>query len=375
MLKRIKRRHIIPTIAIGGVVAVVFSLGGTPLFETTESFVLFGDVDVTFEQGVQVSSGDIGSNNKLTVEKDALVSGDLFADTIILKKDATINGNASFNTLKAKKDSIILGATSTPVSLPIADIPTIAAFVTGTTSLTFSGEDNQLNAGSFDTITLRKDSRLTLTGGFFNISKLFLNDNATLIFSTTTTVNIKREFKTKQNVSILPGANTQFDDLTINYEGKRDKKDKGGTKPVLFGNNSFLNFKLLAPDADVHIGEQSTVRGQIVANKIRVGKESVVSRKEFFEKESDSAKIVEDQIGLRFIANEIIVLLDENSTNADAEAVAASIGGRITGFIPIPTIYKIEVETTTAEELNAIVDQLRNSGNPLILEVTQNLVD
>jgi len=192
-----------------------------------------------------------------------------------------------------------------------------------------------------------------------------LKESSVIIFATTTVLNIKSELKAQQKISILPGQNVKFDDLRINFQDK---------KPIEFGKNSFFNFKLLAPKAEVHVGEATTLRGQILAKKIKIEKVSVLGKEEFLVKDGDSEKIVEDQ-GLKFIVNEIIILFAEEATSIDVQNTVFPFGGSIIGIIPQPKIYKIEVQTTTVSELNNIIFQLRNSGNPLIIAVTQNFVE
>ena len=111
----------------------------------------------------------------------------------------------------------------------------------------------------------------------------------------------------------------------------------------------------------------------MLARKIRIGKDGIVSREEVFAKESDPGKVVESQ-ELKFVVNELLVLFTNGATQFDAQSVAESVGGKITGFIPVPKIYKIKVPTQTATELNDKVQIIKNSNNPLIVEVVQNLI-
>lgn len=208
----------------------------------------------------------------------------------------------------------------------------------------------------------------------YNISKLILKKDSTLVFSTTTTINIIKELNGEDNVSILPGANTIFDDITINFQGKKADNGDKGIKPIKFGKNSFLNFKLLAPTAKVSLGKQSTLRGQIVAKKINVGKGSILSREEVFVKESDPEKVVIDTDGSVFLVNEIMVNFVDGATFSDALEIADFVGGRIIGFIEIAETFQIEVTTNTIEELNSKIQALRALGNPLIEEVFRNYV-
>lgn len=349
-------------VLVGGV--FLMPSNGQLLFIDPDQFVLVAEENITLEQDVQISSGSIAANNALSIQKDNITNGNIFADAITIDKDTTINGNASFNTLDIKKESQILGTQTTPISLPIANLPTIPDFSVGTQDFNFTGTANTLSSGIYRNIVLQKNSRLVLAGGVYNISKIDLKENSTIIFLAVTTLNIKDSFMTQQKVSIFPDQNLQSTDLQVNYQNK---------KPIQIGMSAFLSFKLLAPDALVHVGDNSTIRGQIIAEKINIGKGSVLSRKDLFFKESDSEKTVEDA-GLTFIVNEIVVLFKDEATQLDAQEIADLIDGRITGFIQKSQIYKFEVQVTIAQELNDKIQAIKDSNNPLITAVIQNLI-
>ncbi|MBI4119624.1 MAG: polymer-forming cytoskeletal protein, partial [Parcubacteria group bacterium] len=207
---------IIALVAVGGFAYAAFSSTTPPLFQNTDNFVLFADENIELQKDVQISSGDIGSNNKLDIDKDAIIIGNLFANRIDIDKNTTVNGNASFNQLKLHKEARILGTQTKPVQLPIANLPPVPDFQVGTQDLKFQGQNNTLAAGSYQDIALEKDSRLTLTGGIYNLRKLELKDGAVLIFDASTILNIQFKLRGHNRVSILPGLNLKPDDLVIN---------------------------------------------------------------------------------------------------------------------------------------------------------------
>lgn len=398
-LKKIKPHHIISALAIFGIAFAAFNFNNPPLFQNTDNFILFAQEEIKLEQGIQVSSGDLGSNKEIDIQKDAIINGNLFANEITLDKNTTISGNVSFNKLKVHKETKILGTQTKPVQLPIANLPEIPDFSIGTQDFKFQGQNNTLAAGSYQNIVLEKNSRLNLSGGAYNLNKLELKENSTLIFNSPTTLNIQFKLKGQKRVSILPGQNLKPTDLVINYIGirpknekeekedddeeinafhddkeKKDHKDGKIGRPIVFGKESFLNFKLLAPKANVKLGEISTVRGQVLARKVKVEKNSVLSREEVFSKETDITKIITVE-GEKFPVNEIIVVMKDDATFADAQAIADSVKGRIIGFIPVPPIYKIEVSVATALELDNLINQLLAKQNPLILFVTKNIAE
>src|SRR3989338_2514561 len=394
--QKVKKHHIISALAVGGIAFAAVNFNNQPLFDNTDNFVLFAREEIKLEQDVQISSGDLGSNKNLDIEKDVIVNGNLFAKEITLDKNTVINGNASFNKLKLHKDVQILGIQTKPVQLPIANLPEIIDFQIGTQNLKFEGATNILAAGNYRDVVFEKNSRLELSGGIYNLRKLELKENSTLIFNASATLNIQFKLRGKDHVSVLPGLNLKPDDLKINYLGIRPKKEKEEreddddeinsemddkekkdhkagkiSRPIVFGKQSFFNFKLLASRASVHIGKESTLRGQVLARKIRIGEDSILSREEVFEKESDFTKIVESD-GVKFIMNEMVIIFKGSIKVNELFDVASSVNGKATGFLPDLEIGKIEVSTRTIEELDELINEIKNSNNPLIDEVLPN---
>ena len=254
-----------------------------PPFNSLDGFVLFAKERISLGKRVQVSSGNLGSNEKLYINKDSTINGDLFADKIYVNKRTIISGNISFNRLKTRKEPQILGSTTTPVSLPIGNLPEILDFPVGDEDIEFEGEENSLPPGNYGEIELEENSQLTLSGGVYNLYKLEVEKNATLIFDAPTTINIAKKFSSEKNTSILPGADTKPQDLLINLSSQ---------KSIYLGKRSFLNFNLLAPEAKVYVGKEATLRGQILARKIEVGKDSVLD---------NSVPYLNEELGFSFL--------------------------------------------------------------------------
>lgn len=384
-LKKIKPNHILSVIAAGSVLFVAMNSNNPPLFQNTDNFILFASGEIKLEQGVQVSSGDLGSNDKIDIAKDSIINGNLFADKISLDKNTQINGNVSYNKLQTQKESQILGAKTTPVSLPIANLPEIPDFSIGTQDFKFESQNNALAVGSYRNITLEKDSRLNLNGGTYNLNKLELKENSTLIFNTPATINIQFKLKGQNHIAILTGNNNlKPTDLVINYLGIRSKNEKEEKeddddeinaphndkekkefkeskigRPVVFGKESFLNFKLLAPKASVKIGENSTMRGQILARKVKVEKNSILSLEQTAIKITKPENIIIDPDGGVYPINILLISLIPNATFEDALKVAQSINGRIVGNVSSINLYQIEIQTRTIEELESIINTVR----------------
>ena len=265
-----------------------------PPFNSFDDFVLFAKEKITLERRVQVSSGNLGSNEKLYINKDSTINGNLFADKVNIYKRTVINGDLSFNKIRTGKEAEILGSTTTPVSLPIGDLPEIPDFQYGSQDIEFEGDGNTLPPGNYGEIELEENSRLTLSGGTYNLYKLELEKYATLVFDSPTTINIARKFSSHKNTFILPGSDTKPKDLLINYNSG---------KSIYLGKRSFLNFKLLAPEAKVYVGRETDYKGQILARKIRVGKDSILKNQEKFTRVTEPVSGVSLDVPSRLVPN------------------------------------------------------------------------
>lgn len=401
MRRLIKIPHIVSVLAIGSFAFTILTGNNQPLFTSLDTFVLFAEKEIKLEKDVQVSSGDLGSNRQLDAQKDAIINGNLFANKITLDKNTQINGNVSFSQLKTEKNVQILGIQTKPVRLPIANLPQIPNFQIGTQDFKFEGAANTLAGGSYRNIVLEKNSRLTLTGGIYNLRKLELKENSTLIFNTPGIINIQFKFRGKDKVSILPGQNNlKPDDLKINYLGikpkedkhekeddddeinfefdddkeKQDHKDRKIGRPVVFGKNSFLNFKLLAPKASVRVGASTMLRGQIVGRKIKVGSGGVISREITVVKVVKPEDIITDPNGGVYPVNEILINLVPSSTFQDAVNISSVVNGRVVGVVSSINLYQVEVPVNTISGIESALTTLQNLLDPKIEGVFRNFL-
>ncbi len=381
------------------VASIALNNSQSPNLKPLSDFVLFASEELKLEKDIQVSSGDLGSNKNLDIQKDAIINGNLFADKITIDRNTQINGNASFNKLKIQKDAQILGNQIKPVSLPIANLPDIPDFSIGTENFKFQGQDNILSAGNYRDLILEKDSRLVLSGGIYNLRKLELKEKSVLVFSAPATLNIQFKLMDQKNVSILPGQNLAPQDLSINYLGirpryeKEEKEDDDEEieglldenerkdchegkigRPVIFGQNSFLNFKLLAPKTKVHIGESITLRGNIWGKEIHIGENSILSLGMVFVKELDPQKVIIDSEKSIYPVNEVIVNFANDATIVDAQSIAELIHGTIVGYISFANAYQIEVSAASEIELDVIIDQIKSLDNPKIEGAFPNFI-
>ena len=332
-----------------------------PNLSGLEPFVIFGSEDVSLAKSTSFS-GKLGSNKTLTIAKESEVNGDLIADTIELHKDVTVNGNVSANTLKPQEGVSILGTTATSVSLPIAALPAIADFETGTQDVRPTATAT-IPAGKYRNITIPQGIFVTFSGGTYAVETLTAFQDAKLLFTATTTLFIKKKLALHDHVVMGTAAGMSLEAVHIFHKGN---------EPIVIGNRAVLAGTFFAPNTAINAGKEVEMRGRLLAKSIRVDKEGHISIEESFVKETDLTKVVTVD-NESFPVNEIVIVLREEATRIDAELISQLVGGRITGFVPNPSAYKIEALTDTAEKLQELIAIIEASHNPLLLFVVQNL--
>lgn len=362
------------------VAAAGFNVNGItpqPLFTDLDQFVLAAE-EIHFADGVQVSSGDLASNGRIFISGENIVNGNLFADEIRIAGDTVINGNVSFNKFHLADNAEVLGEESTPISLPIIQLPDIPEIQPQGDDVTVENEET-ISPGNYNRIEVKEGAKLTLTPGAYNLNELILRDNSKLIYSDVTIVNIKQNLKIQNKVLIAPdNVNTKPTVLTINFspetkfQGKNKEPKVAGTNVITIGEESFLSFKLVAPKSKVVFGGRTTFRGQILANDINVGEESILSRSRALISISDPQKIIESPSGPIFPVNEILVDLIPETTPEEANEIILTVNGRTIGFIESINMYQIEIQVADEQELDSLIAVLET--NPKVERAFPNFI-
>jgi hypothetical protein len=152
----------------------------------------------------------------------------------------------------------------------------------------------------------------------------------------------------------------------VESESKAAGKGKGkqqpkGIQPVNINGDSFLSFKLLAPNTKVILGNRNTFRGQIIAKEIQVGEEGVLSEVVTLSLISDPEKIIESSSGPIFPVNEVLVDFMPDIRFLEARNIIDNVNGRIVGFIEVINMYQIKIPVTSEQELNLVIQTLESN--------------
>lgn len=235
----------------------------------TDDFVLFASERLVVSEGANVASGNVGSNGTVNIAEEATASCNVFGNEVRLGRGASVLGSVLFNTLRLGESAEILGEQISPLSLPVASLPSISAFTPGTSNVKVGeGSTQVIQPGSYDTIRLAEGASATFMGGTYNVAKLALGMNASITFATPTTLNIKSALSVGANSSLVPAPGLGAAGVALNYAGK---------KPTKVGDGSLIRLTLLAPDAKITMGDGTTFEGQVLAKNITAGMLSVIS--------------------------------------------------------------------------------------------------
>jgi len=90
-------------------------------------------------------------------------------------------------------------------------------------------------------------------------------------------------------------------------------------------------------------------------------------------RQSDPAMIVTDG-GAQYPANEVLLALFPGSGDSEAQQLAASFGGTIVGVIRDLNLYQVLTPTSSASELQALIDKVRASPPAYLQAIGENLI-
>ena len=105
-----------------------------------------------------------------------------------------------------------------------------------------------------------------------------------------------------------------------------------------------------------------------------VGKDAIIARESAFAKPSDPSKIIEDPGGGFVIVDEILLNLDEDIPISILSQILRETNGHLVGFLDLTNEYKIHIETTTIDELDAVIGTIENLGIAGVTSVGKNAV-
>lgn len=329
-----------------------------------DGVVVFGELELTLEQGTNILSGDTASNGQAIVQREGLLADSLIANRAVLGQNVHILSDLEADRITGP-NFIVEGETISPRVTEDFAIPDLLPFQPGTENIRIrAGETTILQPGAFGRLSIEEGANVTLQGGTYNLRSIQVGEGVVFNLIEPITLNIQQHASFGSRTIFSPDLNLDLNDIRINYAGRG---------VVSFHRNSVGVGILHAPNAAVFLGKQSEWRGQLAGRRVVIGKEGTVSRENTFVKITDLRKIVtDDEDGSRFAVNEIVVNFTSDATRGDVDRIAQLVDGIVTGFVASANIYQIEVEASDIAALEALIEIIDALGDPQIEGVMKN---
>jgi len=202
--------------------------------------------------------------------------------------------------------------------------------------VTFGNVSAGNTVAGVDTFTIRQDRRYSF-------------DPASLVWEVTSE---KLRIKNVSPDAALPG-----ETVAIEYSGAIDGVALEAVlsgKIVSTSEENINSVKLLIPN-EVKSGPLFIKQGSRVSNSVWLNITETIS------KIPSPDKIVNDEFGNEIAVNLVIISLKNGFVNDDeANRVAALVGGKIVGKVPLVDGYQVEINTVTLDELREAINILKS---------------
>lgn len=228
----------------------------------------------------------LDSGAEVSIGISALVTGNVFGDTVKLKDNSIVDGNVNYNELI--NNGQILGMNTTPLQLPVeAQIPIFPTFENGSSDITVnrstivtldSGNyrDIQLKAGTTSNPTI-----LRLNGGVYNLANLDIGLKTRVECLSNCEIRIKEKLKPGPNAFIGPSPDTTLKakDASIFVEGINGNSGNLGATPKAaeIGKNNVVIATIYVPNGTLLVRQGSEANGTFMGKDVQIGISAVVS--------------------------------------------------------------------------------------------------
>lgn len=265
-----------------------FVLDQIPVGGAFSSYCLFATHSLWLEQNASVFSGDVGVNDagiapflssevELTIGiGTSLVPGSsVKANRIKVKQSAVVESEVYYNELE--NNGTITGTLHTPLTLPlIPNLPEFKSASPGSQDITIPQNGSQIiEPGSYGDILVRKNGRLTFTGGTYHLATLNTGDNVQLVFQAASEVRIDGRFDTDQGTYLGPQDTTTLSASQIVFyiAGINGSNGNLGATPkaaqIGISNTVIANFYV--PNGTLWIRQNSQATGAFLGKDVDIG--------------------------------------------------------------------------------------------------------
>ena len=265
-----------------------YLLDHLPAGSVVSTYSLFATHSLWLEQNSNVYSGDIGVNEagsapfldsqvELSVGiGTSTASGySMKANRIKVKQGATVGSDVYYNELE--NNGTITGTLHSPLTLTlISTLPEFKTATPGSQNITIPQNGSQtLGPGSYGDILVRRNGKLTFTGGVYHLGSLNTGDNVQILFQAPSEVRIAGRFDTDQGTSVGPEDTTSLsaNQIVFYIGGINGSNGNLGATPkaAQIGLSSTVKANFYVPNGTLWIRQNSKVTGAFIGKDVDVG--------------------------------------------------------------------------------------------------------
>jgi hypothetical protein len=259
-----------------------------PVTEEINTYSVLAAHGVWLEQNSEILSGNIGVNEiglspfmdsdvelSIGISTTTPAGFSVKANRIKVKQSATVNANVYYNELD--NNGTITGTLNTPLELPLfAALPEFHTSTPGTEDIVVpQNGEYTIAPGAYGDIQVKKNGKLTFTGGEYHINKLTAGDDNQFLFQSESEVRIKDKFDSGQGSYIGPRDTTTLsaEDIIFYVEGINGTNGNLGATPkaAKIGISNIVKANFYVPNGTLWIRQNSEVEGSFIGKDVDVG--------------------------------------------------------------------------------------------------------
>ena len=262
-------------------------------------FSLMATHSLWLKQNVQILSGHVGveragegpfldSGVELSVGNNAELAWavSIKANRIKIKQNAEIGGHAFYNELD--NNGTISGRLYTPLEFPVLKyVPEFLNANSGLEDIVVKNKKEYvMEPGQYRDIRVEQKGRLIFTGGTYHIQNLTAGNNTRILFSGKSEVRLAGRLETGNQAVLGPEDTTavRASDILFYIAGMNGETGQLDASPKAcemgIKNTVYANFYV--PDGTFRLGENSILRGAVLARDVEIDNNTEVSLESAF---------------------------------------------------------------------------------------------
>jgi hypothetical protein len=215
---------------------------------------------------------------ELDLGRGALVTGNVKADTLSLAQNSRITGSAAFNVRSGQ--GVISGATSTPLSLPLAiDLPSLPSIVPGDTAVTVAVNGTRtLAPGAYAAVKANDGATLTLSGGIYQLQSLAVGSNALVQCSAACEIRVQSNVDIAGGATLGAASGSGLGAFDVQLITAFTSTSPGGTAAIDAGEAARLTAYVYAPNGTAKLRQNVILNGKLAARDVDIARNTIAAQ-------------------------------------------------------------------------------------------------